>query len=59
MRLVGEDHETAILRRETITAGATLDGPLIIEEAHSTLLIPPDWRVSVHPTGALIADRQA
>ncbi|NQW10461.1 MAG: hydantoinase/oxoprolinase family protein [Alphaproteobacteria bacterium] len=58
IRLAGERQDATIVRRETIASGTALTGPLIVEEAHSTLLIPPGWRVVVHPTGALIADRQ-
>jgi len=57
VRLAGGVHDTAIIDRETLAPGTSLDGPAIVEEAHSTLLIPPGWHLSVHATGALIAER--
>jgi N-methylhydantoinase A len=32
-----------------------IDGPAIVEEPHSTLLLPPGWRLTAHSSGALIA----
>ncbi|WP_028794342.1 hydantoinase/oxoprolinase family protein [Thalassobaculum salexigens] len=55
VRLAGAIRETAIVDRETLGPGASLAGPAIIEEAHSTLLIPPGWDLTVHPSGVLIA----
>lgn len=56
VRLAGAVRETAIIDRDTLGAGVALDGPAIVEEAHSTLLIPPGWRLTVHASGALIAE---
>jgi N-methylhydantoinase A len=56
VRLAGAVRETAIVDRDTLGPGAVLDGPAIVEEAHSTLLIPPGWRLTVHVSGALIAE---
>ena len=56
VRLAGAVRETAIVDRDTLGPGAVLDGPAIVEEAHSTLLIPPGWRLTVHASGALIAE---
>lgn len=55
VRLAGATHDTAIVDRQSLGPGAVLDGPAIVEEAHSTLLIPPGWRLTVHASGALIA----
>ncbi len=56
VHLAGAALETGIVHRDTLPAGTSRDGPLIVEEAHSTLLIPPGWRLTVHPSGALIAE---
>lgn len=59
VRLAGALRETAIVDRDTLGPGAALDGPAIVEEAHSTLLIPPGWHLTVHPSGALIAAQES
>ncbi len=33
-------------------------GPVIVEEAHATLLIPPGWRLALLSSGDLVAERQ-
>ena len=57
VRIGGRLHDVAILTRDSLIPGRTVSGPLIVEEAHSTLLIPLGWSLTVHPTGALIADQ--
>jgi N-methylhydantoinase A len=47
---------TPIVHRDSLPAGAERVGPLIIEEALSTTLVPPAARVAVHPTGSLLID---
>jgi N-methylhydantoinase A len=37
----------AVLRREALEAGATLAGPLVVEEMDSTIVVPPGWSLSV------------
>ncbi len=59
VRLAGAVRDTAIVDRDALGPGATLDGPAIVEEAHSTLLIPPGWQITVHASGALIAEGDA
>ena len=44
--------------RSAIGTDLAIDGPAIVEEPHSTLLLPPGWRLTAHPTGALIATRR-
>jgi N-methylhydantoinase A len=39
--------------------GAALHGPAVIEEAYTSTWVPPGWRVSTHPSGALMAERIA
>ena len=43
--------------RAAIGTDLAIDGPAIVEEPHSTLLVQPGWRLTAHPTGALIAVR--
>ncbi len=44
------------VRRESMTAGAHRDGPLVVEESTSATFVPPDWRASIHPSGNLILE---
>jgi N-methylhydantoinase A len=48
--------ETPILHREAMAAGESREGPLVVEEALSTTLVPPGSSVSVHPSGSLLID---
>lgn len=45
-----------IYNREQLLAGDCMEGPMIIEQMDSTILITPGWRVSLDHTGALILD---
>ena len=46
--------ECPIYLRDALAAGASIDGPAIVEEAGGTSVIPPRWSVTVHPSGALL-----
>jgi N-methylhydantoinase A len=45
-----------ILWRPALPAGFTLEGPAVIEEPNSTILIHPGDRVTVDPSGHLVVD---
>jgi N-methylhydantoinase A len=49
---------TPIVRRETIAAGTTRDGPLVVEEMDSTIVVPPHWRLRSERPGVLELDRR-
>ncbi|MDQ2622743.1 MAG: hypothetical protein M3Y45_06860, partial [Actinomycetota bacterium] len=34
-----------------IDPGATLDGPLLVTEPTTTIVVPPEWRIEVTPAG--------
>lgn len=55
----GAWRETGVIERRAIGVGATLTGPLIVEEAHATHYLPPGWALTAAPTGDLIATRCA
>jgi N-methylhydantoinase A len=38
---------TPIRRREALAAGTTLPGPLVVEEMDSTIVVPPEWQLTV------------
>ena len=43
----GEGHDAAIYQRETLTAGARIEGPAIVEQFDSTTVIPPAMSAEV------------
>jgi N-methylhydantoinase A len=52
-------HETTILQREGLAEGEVRFGPLVIEEALSTTLVPPGCRLLVHASGSLLIELDA
>ena len=46
-----------IFRRERLAAGCRIDGPAIIVEDNSTLVIEPDWHAAVNEFGHLVLAR--
>jgi N-methylhydantoinase A/oxoprolinase/acetone carboxylase beta subunit len=44
------------LHRDALEAGATVDGPAIIEQSDTTTVLPPGARLRVHPLGHLLID---
>jgi N-methylhydantoinase A len=46
-----------VIARRALTVGEVLDGPAIIEEAETTLVIPPGWRARMDDLGSVIATR--
>jgi len=49
-------YETAVYRRERLPPGRTVDGPAVLEQDESTVVISPGWDVSVRDDGALVAE---
>ncbi len=45
---------TPVLDRTKLGAGARFDGPAIVTQLDATTLVPPGWRVEVHPSGAML-----
>ncbi|WP_049912510.1 hydantoinase/oxoprolinase family protein [Natrialba hulunbeirensis] len=50
----GEFVETAVYDRDELGAGATLEGPAIIEQMDSTVVVPPNATAEVEQTGNII-----
>ncbi len=59
IRIAGLPHSVTaqIYDRSGIAAGARFEGPAIVEQSDTTLLIEPGWRASVAPGGALLVQR--
>jgi N-methylhydantoinase A len=53
----GDNLDTGIYQREKLPAGARLTGPVLIEENGSITIVPPDFNLEHHPSGALILTR--
>jgi N-methylhydantoinase A len=49
----------AVYDRATLAAGQTLQGPAIIEERETTIVIPPEWDAKIDQIGCVIAERRA
>ena len=50
---------TAIVPRETIAMGATRMGPMIVEEALSTTVVPPNCKLTVLESGSMLIELPA
>jgi N-methylhydantoinase A len=42
--------------RHDLRAGHELTGPAIVQEYSGTTWVPPEWRLTVHPTGCLLLE---
>ncbi len=49
---------TPVYRRADLGAGDRFDGPAIVEERETTVVVRPGWRVEVAPDGSLVATRR-
>jgi N-methylhydantoinase A len=49
--------ETPVWPQAALPAGQTVEGPAVIEQAYTTMLIPPGWRVTVADSGDLVSTR--
>jgi N-methylhydantoinase A len=56
VRFDGKSLKTGILQRESLPPSFSAHGPLVITEYTATTIVPPGWRVSVHPSGALLIE---
>jgi N-methylhydantoinase A len=54
-----EAPELPVYDRASLAVGQAVAGPAIIEERETTLVILRGWVATVHPTGAVIAERGA
>ena len=54
----GEADEVAIYERAQLPAGTRLEGPVIISEAETTVVIRPGWTVEVNADGSMLAQRE-
>jgi len=50
----GAEHPTTTFSRDDLGVGTRLDGPLIVEEATATTVVPPDCTLTVDRYGSLV-----
>ncbi len=52
------DTETPVYDRPDLAVGQAIEGPAIIEERETTIIILPGWRAKIHPTGCIMASKE-
>jgi N-methylhydantoinase A len=57
-RFNGHDVETSVYARCDLVLDQAIDGPAIIEERETTIIILPGWRARVDRTGCIIAAKE-
>lgn len=55
----GAWREIPVLRQLSLAPGAVVEGPAVIEQDYTTLLIPGGWSLTMTGTGDMIAERRA
>ncbi len=53
----GDWAHVALVRREDLARGATMDGPTIVAEATGTTVVDAGWRATVNDLGHLVLER--
>ncbi len=51
-------HGAPIYQRDLLAVGQIIDGPAIIAEKHSTIIVEPDWRLTVTTQNHLVLTRR-
>ncbi|PKW16126.1 hydantoinase/oxoprolinase family protein [Saccharopolyspora spinosa] len=46
----------AVLSRDSLTPGQTLEGPLVLEQTDSTIILPPRTTAVVHDNGSIVVE---
>jgi N-methylhydantoinase A len=54
-----DDHEVPVVARSSLRPGDRLEGPAIIEEAETTIVIPPGWQAGLGVMDAITATRNS
>jgi len=52
----GRYEEVPVYQRDGLAEGASIQGPALVQEASTTLVLPAAATLTVHPTGSLIID---
>jgi len=54
----GDGVAASVWALDELAAGVTIDGPAILAGRDATALLEPGWRGTVHPSGAVVAERR-
>jgi N-methylhydantoinase A len=57
-RFNGSDIDTPVYYRRALARDQVVEGPAIIEERETTIIILPGWRAKVHATGCIMASKE-
>lgn len=57
VRIGGAACEASLYRRDDLGAGDTFEGPAVIEQEDTTVLVPAGWLGRLTPSGVLVLDR--
>ena len=57
MHSEGAWHEASLFVRETLAAGAVIDGPAIVAERNATTVVEPGWRARLTAAGPIELER--
>jgi 5-oxoprolinase (ATP-hydrolysing) len=52
----GEEHATSVIHRDELATGDIVDGPALITEPHTTIVIDPGWRARRLSQGELLVE---
>jgi N-methylhydantoinase A len=52
----GQRHELPVFARNGVAPGTTIDGPAVLEDDESTVVVRPGWSGTVRPNGALVLE---
>ena len=55
----GAEQRVPVFDREALARGQAIDGPAILQDPVSTVVVEPGWRLGVNADGALVMDRVA
>lgn len=56
-RMAGETHETSVHARDRLLPGDTVDGPAVIQDPVSTIVIEPGWQAAVTAKNHIVMTR--
>jgi N-methylhydantoinase A len=48
-----------VFARESLVVGFSATGPAVVTEYTATTVVPPEWKLSVHHSGALLIERKS
>ena len=59
VHLWSDDQPVPVFERRSLVAGQSFDGPAIVEERETTIVIPPGWHATVDAFGCVVASLES